>query len=871
MMTLALIVLVWLPLYVLAGDSSHTMSVISWASHPVLPGQVLVLQGTFPASVCNVVFDPLDSSIAESLSFSVTPLQQTAISLKVKIPASEAVTAYNVSACGSDPIAINLPDVWWVLGDEGDTSSPGGWVRSYGRSISRADTKSDRQVEVQRREMLTAAAMRGDRNELRNLLMKEQQEQTQRTFQSPRARPDVAMILIGGAPRTTFRIVAEANDLLTPYSASFAIPHNMQPGVYETHFSNNFCANMTAPFDAFLNETTPRWTTITIRAKPQRQHNRLFPLSPSLLHRRCFNSSVNVLPPSTWRCADDALTAALTAASDAGGGTVVFPRGQFYLENRVTITSGVVVVGAAMDLTSIYFQAVQAAAWDPHNTTLSLFNCDHWIGGGSNLKAVVGGASTWGLANFTVYVPAWYPDIVYVSPFQRFTMDNVRVIANAFFAQNPPVYHPEKNCSNNFLVRSTRGREANYSSQDVGAVIRSHGRNVFVTNCDLFGTDVVITSAPPHNHGFPNTPTGMQFGLFENNTIRNGGASHQMPQWEMVAFRNNTCVGASLMSGGNMLGTSSSGAASKVFEGQNTVTEVWSNDRETLTYDDAGGAFWGYATVSGTTIRLPTEPLNSGVSQLRVLAMILNGTGAHEYRHVVVPGGVAGNDNRTWTIDRPFSSAVVDNSSVFLQILPARNKNLHVLNKLVDGGAIQLYGTAVEVIIGHNEATRMTGFFGWGQWRGWGSKVTAHARALFGERVGGSFGVGMNPNTHVQIVSNTVLEGNNIVNIWYTNTSGTTGDYNPGPWLHGTGVANFLDQNCFGVVDGHVGFLSPEDNPANQWANAFMILRDNVAKSNGGVWVGGASRDVLVENTVLENSDHTTVTVDNSTEAVLVV
>ena len=293
------------------------------------------------------------------------------------------------------------------------------------------------------------------------------------------------------------------------------------------------------------------------------------------------------------------------------------------------------------------------------------------------------------------------------------------------------------------------------------------------------------------------------------------------------------------------------------------MVHVWGNDRETLTYDDAGGAYWGWATVSGTTVRLSAPPLMSGSSHGRELVMILNGTGAHEYRRVVVPGGASDNDNRTWTIDRPFSAAVTPNDKIFIQIMPARAKNLHVRNKLADGGAIQIYGHGTDIVIAENVAERMTGFAAWGQWRGRPGNSSS-------SKLGGAFGVGMNPTTHLQMLSNYVKEGNNIVNIWYTNTSDTTGDYNPGPWLHGTGVANFWDQYCFAVVDGRVGFLTPADNPYGQFSNAFVILRSNRVDSNGGVWVTGTARDVLVENTAIAQSDHN-ITIDKSTTAVLVV
>ena len=62
----------------------------------------------------------------------------------------------------------------------------------------------------------------------------------------------------------------------------------------------------------------------------------------------------------------------------------------------------------------------------------------------------------------------------------------------------------------------------------------------------------------------------------------------------------------------------------------------------------------------------------------------------------------------------------------------------------------------------------------------------------------------------------------------------------------------------------------PSDNPPGLFTNAFTILRSNRAVSNGGVWISGQARDVLVENTVIEHSDHN-VTVDDTVVAALVV
>lgn len=793
-----------------------------------------------------------------------SPLPSSFANMQLGNRSPKRFRRYNISACGSDPIAINLPDVWWVLGDRGDTATPGGWLRVFGRSIARAVEGVGAGLvatnEGRFRSRLTEAARRGDRQLLQELLR-----------EAPEGVGATRAVLSGPSLPSAVSIVATLDAMLTPYSATFALPASIRPGVYTLHVANDVARDVLAPFSSFLNETVPVWTTITVAASAATSPP-VFPIDVSLLNRGCFNATSNILPPSTWRCATSALQAALKlAGQSSGGGTVQFPRGQFYITGTVLVPTGVTISGAGRELTAVYFEQHQTPQWIPRPSTTpptapnanALLSCGG-LGAGTG--------TVWGLRDITFYATAWYPDLIYVSAGQRFTMERVRVLANAFFAQNPPQYHPEPNCSNAFVVRPTRGRDANYSQSDVGAVIRSHGRNVFVRDCDLYGTGDVITSSPMIVRGPPDASAiGMQWGLFEGNTIRNGGACHFMPQWEQVAFVNNTCAGTSLTAMGQALGTSAAGASTHVFEGQNRISDVWGNDREILTYDDAGGAFWGWATVSGTSVRLHAEPLSTGPLQRRVLAMILNGTGAHEYRRVVVPGGDGSNDNRTWTLDRPFSAAVGSGVTVFLQIMPARVKNLHVLNHYVDGGAIQIYGHGSDIVIGHNLAERTTGFWAWGQWRGWGT--AAERKGTLGtrfemQRLGGSFGVGMNPTTHVQFLANVVAEGNNIVNVWYTNK--TQGDGNPGPWAHGTGIADFMDQNCFGVVDGRVGFLTPSDNPPNQYTNAFTVFRDNVAESNGGVWITGAARDVLVEGTQLRNSDHG-IMVDKTCKDVLVV
>jgi hypothetical protein len=80
-----------------------------------------------------------------------------------------------------------------------------------------------------------------------------------------------------------------------------------------------------------------------------------------------------------------------------------------------------------------------------------------------------------------------------------------------------------------------------------------------------------------------------------------------------------------------------------------------------LTFDNAGGAYYGkIARVDGTTVitaddTKPTTPEWDGWFGGSIV--ILNGTGAGQYRRVVVPGifDHPTPTNRTWIINKPFT------------------------------------------------------------------------------------------------------------------------------------------------------------------------------------------------------------------------
>ena len=103
-------------------------------------------------------------------------------------------------------------------------------------------------------------------------------------------------------------------------------------------------------------------------------------------------------------------------------------------------------------MTSIYFRAIRKAGWLPYGHTPALFMREQQAGDTVSSSGSL--PSSWALRDMAVYVPGWHPSVVYVQPNESFVMDSVRVRANAFFAQNPPTYNVEANCTNNFVVLS---------------------------------------------------------------------------------------------------------------------------------------------------------------------------------------------------------------------------------------------------------------------------------------------------------------------------------------------------------------------------------------------------------------------------------
>ncbi|PJG55627.1 hypothetical protein CVM73_08710 [Bradyrhizobium forestalis] len=115
---------------------------VFWASDPVGPDETVLVVGDGLAKVETVevtrVADQAERAAPPAQGVKVIPVQVSNESLKFTIPKDMAQGVYRISL-GSDAapaLDLNAPTIYWPQGDLGGSSSPGGWLRVFGRNIA---------------------------------------------------------------------------------------------------------------------------------------------------------------------------------------------------------------------------------------------------------------------------------------------------------------------------------------------------------------------------------------------------------------------------------------------------------------------------------------------------------------------------------------------------------------------------------------------------------------------------------------------------------------------------------------------------------------------------------------------------------------
>lgn len=122
----------------------YANSSLFWVSDPVAPDETVLVMGdqlkdTADIWVARLADDPSRPTSESTEKFHIKPIQATATSLKFVLPENLGTGVYRIGFGRQDAATyeLNAPSIYWLQGDQGISSSAGGWVRVLGRNIAR--------------------------------------------------------------------------------------------------------------------------------------------------------------------------------------------------------------------------------------------------------------------------------------------------------------------------------------------------------------------------------------------------------------------------------------------------------------------------------------------------------------------------------------------------------------------------------------------------------------------------------------------------------------------------------------------------------------------------------------------------------------
>jgi hypothetical protein len=610
---------------------------IDWASQPVVANQTVMLLGGAFTSTSDIT---LASSYGQQ---KMQAHQPSSGSIKFQIPLDLPQEQWGVSVDGSEPYTLNSPQPWWASGDLRLHATPGGFVRVFGscvyfpsRALKSAKKDFDAATVALTDALNTFSTSKISPASIVN--MAQQAEAARKIFISASAASASMLRLIPKPSRAGNAAGASASVLVysdphnsIAWSGWFTLPSSILPGEYTVEVANHLnLSNFVAlgDFGSYISPEMPKQTTITVLSQNQVEVRQPWKKQPKegggsiaaakTKAAKIFNvadfgphglpgcgpgwdpdmlcpmdpaTGERFKPQNYWVNASMAIEKAIAAAGIAGGGTVYFPRGTYFVNSThgFEIPWGVKLQGEGKDLVEIIFQEIYGVC--SQATGCAIKPDGEGSGPRGYFRSPSTGTGGWAVSDLTIYVTAWHNAMFHVSDTTvGFEMTRVRVTANSFFGGSGP--------------GKGRSPAANVSwgMQDPGDLLVILGTDYLVEDCDLYCDGNVITSttrsasckAQQGNRTGMAHCHGSAWGIIRNNRIFNGGSSHFMPQWKQIIFEGNEITGISPMSGGQSFGTGPGGGrAHNLYHAKNTIKFVWSNDREIVTFDDAGSAYLG--------------------------------------------------------------------------------------------------------------------------------------------------------------------------------------------------------------------------------------------------------------------------------------
>jgi hypothetical protein len=313
---------------------------------------------------------------------------------------TELYPQWQLSVAGSNWLPLNCPETWWWQGDKGQDSTEGGFLRVFGRSMSSpysvpADPRysfDDVQTAIENGDEEAASTISRWLARAQNL----QQDHT--SLPTLRLRPT-------GSESWPFSVTAE-NKGASLYNLQFSMD-TIPAGDYEAQINGG--ANC-------------GWDFLEAFSSPQVPHDRTITVQPRTLAAsstaKVFNvgqfCSVGVDCGIVGTNSSFAILAALSAAASNGGGEVLIPRGQWFLNNTggLVIPANTTLSGVGASFTSIYFPEEQKGeapypAYLTSPAAASAASADGLDDAGSATDK-----HHWGLKDLTIYISHFYEGVV---------------------------------------------------------------------------------------------------------------------------------------------------------------------------------------------------------------------------------------------------------------------------------------------------------------------------------------------------------------------------------------------------------------------------------------------------------------------------
>ena len=344
-----------------------------------------------------------------------------------------------------------------------------------------------------------------------------------------------------------------------------------------------------------------------------------------------------------------------------------------------------------------------------------------------------------------------------------------------------------------------RFRDSLKLSTGGGDTLRLGGEHLVITDNDLYGSGRALHLSKPRG------------AYVARNQFYNGRWGwYCLSGVDGLIFEDNQITGADLMStGGGINNLGGTAYSQNVFFSRNKLSLMHGWDREAMTSDAGYGFYYGpIHEATSTTIILAATPVGNPLKMngwKGTGVFILGGKGMGQFARIDHLDGDVVHLSHPWKV-------LPDESSI-ITITMLQQNYLFIDNEFSDAGvALQYYGTSINHVAAGNQSIRTAGFYNSGRWY-------RHYQ----------------PSWYCQFFGNQILEGN----------------------VYRGGANNALLSG-----EAFLGTLGLQKPPNTAPLALAAIHRRNHLHSNAHLQITGGgnpaapgTRDVIVENNVVENTD----------------